>query len=114
MDRNDKAIPIKIDDSGSPSSRRAWIEIYGRIVNADADSVALLAEGVDRNDAGEATELGTVESPSSRRAWIEIMDIKKLAELLGSPSSRRAWIEITMAYTKPGTAICRPPRGGRG
>ena len=56
-------------------------------------------------------------SPSSQRAWIEIMDIKKLAELLGvallaegvdrnnnspmngrkskeSPSSQRAWIEI--------------------
>ena len=58
-----------------------------------------------------------IRSPSSQRAWIEIMDIKKLAELLGvallaegvdrnnnspmngrkskeSPSSQRAWIEI--------------------
>ena len=49
VDRNDKAIPIKIDDSGSPSSRRAWIEIGLRARSLAARDVALLAEGVDRN-----------------------------------------------------------------
>ena len=104
------------------------------------ESVALLAEGVDRNteapqnlaelQKSPSSQRAWIEmpmnrlkffqrirSPSSQRAWIEIMDIKKLAELLGvallaegvdrnnnspmngrkskeSPSSQRAWIEI--------------------
>ena len=33
----------------SPSSRRAWIEIYIRIKDTSPRIVALLAEGVDRN-----------------------------------------------------------------
>ena len=37
----------------SPSSRRAWIEIWGCIVDvAKSPTVALLAEGVDRNLGG--------------------------------------------------------------
>jgi len=35
--------------NGSPSSRRAWIEIIMAKVYADLIRVALLAEGVDRN-----------------------------------------------------------------
>ena len=52
VDRNSLWANNKRACDASPSSRRAWIEIYGRIVNADADSVALLAEGVDRNLRG--------------------------------------------------------------
>ena len=33
----------------SPSSRRAWIEIYYRKPCTGGETVALLAEGVDRN-----------------------------------------------------------------
>ena len=33
----------------SPSSRRAWIEIYAGCYRAAGSQVALLAEGVDRN-----------------------------------------------------------------
>ena len=33
----------------SPSLRRAWIEIIGKLVSNWLDEVALLAEGVDRN-----------------------------------------------------------------
>ena len=35
----------------SPSSRRAWIEIYWAGYRDGLDKVALLAEGVDRNQA---------------------------------------------------------------
>ena len=57
---------------GSPSSRRAWIEISA----ACSFSVRLM-------------------SPSSRRAWIEIAkNPHPLWESGESPSSRRAWIEI--------------------
>ena len=58
--------------TGSPSSRRAWIEI---------DFPALA--GVLR-----------VRSPSSRRAWIEMLSHRPEILLSESPSSRRAWIEI--------------------
>ena len=34
---------------GSPSSRRAWIEIPQACGSCDRGTVALLAEGVDRN-----------------------------------------------------------------
>ena len=36
----------------SPSSRRAWIEIYGTCKSGALGIVALLAEGVDRNRQG--------------------------------------------------------------
>ena len=34
---------------GSPSSRRAWIEIHAHVKQMRLEKVALLAEGVDRN-----------------------------------------------------------------
>ena len=40
--------------SGSPSSRRAWIEIVQTVVFGVVILVALLAEGVDRNLTIEA------------------------------------------------------------
>ena len=56
----------------SPSSRRAWIEIFS-----------------------ELTPMAhKTRSPSSRRAWIEIPLHKSILRVLVSPSSRRAWIEI--------------------
>ena len=36
----------------SPSSRRAWIEIWSHILQVGIGDVALLAEGVDRNQNG--------------------------------------------------------------
>ena len=77
----------------SPSSRRAWIEIFSdfyvrlRLVN-----VALLAEGVDRN----------------------ILTFHFSGRLGLSPSSRRAWIEISRPDVGPLREYGRPPRGGRG
>ena len=56
----------------SPSSRRAWIEIYSYNYTLPVNKVALLAEGVDRNYHCEETLYRTKASPSSRRAWIEI------------------------------------------
>ena len=57
----------------SPSSRRAWIEIYfARYLVLWTPSVALLAEGVDRNAEQCKTKERVIKSPSSRRAWIEI------------------------------------------
>ena len=76
----------------SPSSRRAWIEMFLVLRSVSTSSVALLAEGVDRNrDAGDA-------GPFSGQ----------------SPSSRRAWIEIPMATPCDQALQSRPPRGGRG
>ncbi len=57
----------------SPSSRRAWIEMFCALaMRRRVATVALLAEGVDRN-LKVTFEADTKEpSPSSRRAWIEI------------------------------------------
>ena len=60
----------------SPSSRRAWIEIYGALNSEEFQKVALLAEGVDRNLRRRTSSARPLQSPSSRRAWIEISDLK--------------------------------------
>ena len=56
----------------SPSSRRAWIEIFWLSAYVTLLSVALLAEGVDRNIHATFFPAAERMSPSSRRAWIEI------------------------------------------
>ena len=121
----------------SPSSRRAWIEIFEEILENKAAFVALLAEGVDRNTLRRCGVCIRGGSPSSRRAWIEISAVRSRPAARASPSSRRAWIEIDIArefmrskdvallaegvdrnfnlqiipiQDDPG----RPPRGGRG
>ena len=57
----------------SPSSRRAWIEIFGFDILAQDIEVALLAEGVDRNSTCSLVMGRRASSPSSRRAWIEMI-----------------------------------------
>ena len=108
-------------ERGSPSSRRAWIEIcFSQGLHDTFAAVALLAEGVDRNIYTPGEKTGMVRSPSSRRAWIEIpcpsssprqclvallaegvdrnqQADAELKQKITSPSSRRAWIEISMS-----------------
>ena len=82
---------------GSPSSRRAWIEIATSRKRHPKSSVALLAEGVDRNTMRSRRANLSTLSPSSRRAWIEIQNRRRCQVRPRSPSSRRAWIEINSA-----------------
>ena len=49
VDRNHIVVPLVFDFDGSPSSRRAWIEIEPSGRDQNREHVALLAEGVDRN-----------------------------------------------------------------
>ena len=56
----------------SPSSQRAWIEIWRPRVYFQPQGVALLAEGVDRNLNMASDAALQLSSPSSQRAWIEI------------------------------------------
>ena len=117
VDRNISAPPVCRCQNSSPSSRRAWIEIFFVNVYVRVALVALLAEGVDRNRTAAIrrrltpvallaegvdrnfpfliyTSCGR-KSPSSRRAWIEISRFRPAcAAAKASPSSRRAWIEI--------------------
>ena len=60
----------------SPSSRRAWIEIFHDALTNGYSQVALLAEGVDRNNVTAHKTKAINLSPSSRRAWIEITSMK--------------------------------------
>ena len=92
VDRNSKGHRASRLIDRSPSSRRAWIEIWLSWFASAAMLVALLAEGVDRNFFRFLCRSQDDPSPSSRRAWIEI-------------SGR-------LPQTPPGGR--RPPRGGRG
>ena len=56
VDRNVLGSEKRRIRSRSPSSRRAWIEIFHTLLTEKRDLVALLAEGVDRN-AMASTEL---------------------------------------------------------
>ena len=62
----------ELQQSVSPSSRRAWIEISSPTARWKICRVALLAEGVDRNISWVEDAIMYERSPSSRRAWIEI------------------------------------------
>ena len=104
----------------SPSTRRAWIEIFCNKHDKQRLSVALHPEGVDRNvrftairGTGSRVALhpegvdrnqfpperllsSPPASPSTRRAWIEIAAACAADTCPGSPSTRRAWIEIRL------------------
>ena len=101
----------------SPSSRRAWIEIFLKVEKAKENNVALLAEGVDRNarmcnimakDEVALLAEGVDRNNVNTSAIIRMTTVALLAEGVDrnyfdedwyrempmSPSSRRAWIEI--------------------
>ena len=82
---------------GSPSSRRAWIEIPAAWRQRSAWSVALLAEGVDRNTKGTviitSLKVALLAEGVDRNNQVPRLDITRSR----SPSSRRAWIEMFLA-----------------
>ena len=63
VDRNTGAYPSGLRRSGSPSSRRAWIEIVYRLFCHRRCRVALLTEGVDRNRSGSRAFLSRSGRP---------------------------------------------------
>ena len=81
---------------GSPSSRRAWIEIASCASWGPERSVALLAEGVDRNDSGDATEYEILVALLAEGVDRNPFRDGRCIRTFGSPSSRRAWIEIPL------------------
>ena len=91
VDRNDYgSLPIPFD-SPSPSSRRAWIEIFTKSFEEHGFVVALLAEGVDRN------------------LIVRITQSRLKVALLAEGVDRNACIVSVVVYF-----VRRPPRGGRG
>ena len=70
VDRNEAYCAEHLKKYGSPSSRRAWIEISIWQRSALMADVALLAEDVDRNEPAGWFDKDDFQSPSSRRAWI--------------------------------------------
>ena len=104
--------------TGSPSPRRAWIEIPlppplsaravgGRPPHGGRGLKCEVVEGIGASLSSPSPRRAWIEifsqefginfggSPSPRRAWIEIMKTKRIYSIrLLSPSPRRAWIEI--------------------
>ena len=92
VDRNNLMQGLMDGLPTSPSSRRAWIEIYPRWLVGRGDRVALLAEGVDRNVCDDIFPPGGV-----------------LVALLAEGVDRNH----TPVTVRP-SRLRRPPRGGRG
>ena len=114
VDRNERISSKGAGCCVSPSSRRAWIEIFPCAVLSDSAGVALLAEGVDRNTLACTSRSAPPQSPSSRRAWIEMYYTLPLYVV--------AWVALlaegvdrnTVMRRRNFAVLSRPPRGGRG
>ena len=91
VDRNGVVLLPRARLARSPSSRRAWIEIFWKGAWARFGPVALLAEGVDRNLLGKISG--------------KFVGVALLAEGVDRNTIVNARYE---AYMR------RPPRGGRG
>ena len=114
VDRNVKVRHIIARVRASPSSRRAWIEIFDSTFFRGPVGVALLAEGVDRNGLLVDCLVKPEQSPSSRRAWIEIQPDTSShcaapVALLAEGVDRNKEINALFNNIRS-----RPPRGGRG
>ena len=120
-------------ENGSPSSRRAWIEIgtalqelqrrrvallaegvdrnISRASNPPSAVVALLAEGVDRNTLVLVTEapVALLAEGVDRNNNKAIPDLMKMVALLAEGVDRNS-----MVFPFSFTGFSRPPRGGRG
>ena len=66
VDRNDVCAALCFRNVGSPSSQRAWIEIYTLTPKTKYSKVALLAEGVDRNRAMSGSPKEDIGRPPRR------------------------------------------------
>ena len=80
----------------SPSSRRAWIEIFCIRPSTLGTQVALLAEGVDRNLSGVETTGVSCVALLAEGVDRNCKMLALVVQPVRSPSSRRAWIEISI------------------
>ena len=104
VDRNlVKSMADYVQNKVSPSTRRAWIEIYPiRVLSSDASSSPSTRRAwIEMRNFSTAAGFSS-RSPSTRRAWIEIRHDRDLhAHLQQSPSTRRAWIEMSTCTCSP-------------
>ena len=91
VDRNMYVYVPRFISRQSPSSQRAWIEIYSHKHSEQHKGVALLAEGVDRN---------VVSSLS--------LVFSRVALLAEGVDRNKMWLITSKQYRR------RPPRRGRG
>ena len=98
----------------SPSSQRAWIEIFGPYYPFKVYEVALLAEGVDRNRRSYSLRSSAIVALLAE--GVDRNFSRKAADEAArkSPSSQRAWIEISAERQQTKQPASRPPRRGRG
>ena len=96
--RNGLGAQIHHHKAMSPSSRRAWVEIFRLLVHITPPDVALLAEGVGRNQlfadpSASTLQVALLAEGVGRNGWAGVY----AAVRVQSPSSRRAWVEIEAA-----------------
>ena len=71
VDRNAFVADLPRRKVGSPSIRRAWIEIWETYWQTEQGWVTLHPKGVDRNTLEVSPHVILSRSPSTRRAWVE-------------------------------------------
>ena len=131
---HDAIVPLK---ELSPSSRRAWVEIWTTLSRPSASWVALLAEGVGRNAFNHIQQaVGVIVALLAEGVGRNIASVLVVSVSVTSPSSRRAWVEIVEPFFRFAISVVallaegvgrnqaarergfegssRPPRGGRG
>ena len=114
VDRNCNFLQIRLEAAQSPSSRRAWIEIFKSFSIFRFAFVALLAEGVDRNLRHELDNWQKQVALLAEGVDRNSICARSVRVAASSPSSRRAWIEMDTFSAGKLAKLSRPPRGGRG
>ena len=116
VDRNLLLVQHVILRHKSPSTRRAWIEIFVKSSKCcSMCAVALHPEGVDRNHVLKSLLVFVVYvALHPEGVDRNIQFVCNVWRVCLSPSTRRAWIEIKAAFLAKRHRDGRPPPGGRG
>ena len=115
VDRNLKKFKGRVSAPRSPSSRRAWIEIFYDGILINGRYVALLAEGVDRNNSllscrpwGQRVALLAEGVDRNKRRHF-LTSLLAVVALLAEGVDRNLCLLHGLLHR-----LRRPPRGGRG
>ena len=114
VDRNTRDQVKPAGQDKSPSSRRAWIEIFPAPPKYLMYRVALLAEGVDRNDYLRQARLYALVALLAEgvdRNWY----MKAIIHFINMVALLAEGVDRNIGCGRCGCTACsRPPRGGRG
>ena len=98
----------------SPSSRRAWIEIYLNLPVRELMEVALLTEGVDRNAMLPSSIFSKIVALLMEGVDRNIIGVIAALFALAVALLAEGVDRNSMSPSLQTCTTCRPPHGGRG